>query len=234
MDLREMLTRAGVPTSLHEEALLSLQTAQERAEGLLWFKIKARLFKSGELASYLGWNNERLVEVRPDLNDYDIAPMVNITGHGDNAPWHQTELGVRPLPGNWMNQDPESDEYKAAVASNYWLPGTHPRSPESRKAWYKRNAGEFLAYRRGEPINFDEDRNPPVIYQNGDYKAIKHGHCWLVVCKRKVFWKLHIHTRVGFEIDNLWSFKNNTQAWYPVPGYALRAPVTSSSIPRFK
>ena len=38
--------------------------------------------------------------------------------------------------------------------------------------------------------------------------------------------------RVGYGIDNIWVESSNEQAWYPIPGYELRAPLTWSSIPQ--
>ena len=39
-------------------------------------------------------------------------------------------------------------------------------------------------------------------------------------------------TRVGYEIDNIWVESSNEQAWYPIPGYERRAPLTWPSIPQ--
>ena len=39
-------------------------------------------------------------------------------------------------------------------------------------------------------------------------------------------------TRGGYEIDNIWVESSNEQAWYPIPGYELRAPLTWPSIPQ--
>lgn len=233
MDYRKCLTEAGVPAELHNEAIASLESAVDRCKGLLWFKIKARLFNAKKLASNIPWEGERLIDYRPDLADCDIAPMINITGHGDNGNWQMTPQGSRPVPGQWLNKDPESDDYKKAVASNYWLKGTHPRSPESRIAWYKRNAGEFRAYAAGEEVNFQRDGEPKV-YEKGKYRFVQSGKVWFLLVTTKLIGKLTWQTRIGYEIDNLWSYEAKTQSWYPIPGYALKAPATKSSIPRKK
>lgn len=233
MDIRKYLVKAGVPDDKIDEAVTSIISAEPRSKGLLWFKIKARLFKAKELASHIPWEGERLVDYMVSLRDYDVAPMLNITGHGDNVPWLNTPEGIRPVPGAWLNKDPESDDYKQAVAANYWCEGTHPRSPESRRAWYKRNAGEFMAYRLGEVVDFNRD-GPPVVYENNGVRVTNSGSVWMIVVKTKLIGKLNWQTRLGYEVDNLWSKSQNIQGWYPIPGYELRAPVTNSSIPSLK
>lgn len=232
MDYRKYFNLVGVPAELHDAAIASLESAKSRSKGLLWFKIKARLFKAKELASYIPWEAERLCEIKPELADYDIAPMINITAHGDNVPWVTTSQGVRPAPGQWMNKDPESPEYKQAVGANYWLKGTHPRSPESRVAWYKRNAGEYRAWRLGEKVDFARDGIK--IWEKDGVRVLNSGTAWFILVKTKLIGKLNWQTRLGYEIDNLWSASANIQGWYPIFGHDLKAPVTNSSIPRLK
>jgi len=65
------------------------------------------------------------------------------TAHGDNVPWAGNP--GRPVPHCWLNPDPQSDEYRDAVAACYWAPGNHPRSKTAVKAWYRRNGGAGLA-----------------------------------------------------------------------------------------
>ena len=38
-----------------------------------------------------------------------------------------------------------------------------------------------------------------------------------------------VEARIGYEIDNLWN--GAEQAWYPIPGYELKAPLTRSVLP---
>ena len=67
------------------------------------------------------------VELDPKYLEHDIAPMINITVHGDNGPWVETPEGGRPIE-NWaLNTDPESEEYKQSVKDNYWCKGEHQR-----------------------------------------------------------------------------------------------------------
>ena len=119
------------------------------------------------------------------------------------------------------------------MESNYWCKGTHPRSPESRKAWYRRNAGEFLAYRLGEDVNFQLN-GEPTVYEKDGYRVVQSGNVWFLLVKTKILGILKWETRLGYEIDNLWSYTRKMQAWWTIPGYTLKAPVTYSSIPRFK
>ncbi len=224
------LMLAGVPESLHSEAIASLNAADFKRTGLTWAKWKVRLFRAGKIADLLDWNDERLCIKHPELCDWDIAPMLNVTAHGDNGPW--TPDGARPLANYWRNADPQSAEYQAAVEANYWLPGTHPRSKESRKAWYRRNAGEYEAYMRGAPIDpaqgFEIWRGSA-----GKRNAVAWRCCgaWLVKTSTRLLGPLHLNGRHGYEIDNVFSGDYTPQMWWPIDGYALRAPVTWSTLP---
>lgn len=230
MNYLKHLTKAGVPPELHAQAIASFEKARSASKGLFWIKVKARVFLAGKIAELLPWDAERLAEYKPDWACYDIAPAINITANGDNAPWIETPEGGRPIPGRWLNDDPNSVEFKEAVRSNYWKPGHHPRSYESRKAWYRRNGGEYEAFSRGELVGFDIK---PTIWRGDGVVVYNSGPSWIIVVKTKLIGKLVWETRIGFEIDNLWSEKANQQAWYPIPGTQLRAPVTNSSIPQW-
>jgi len=155
MKPKDALSLVGVPADLHAQAIASLALAKERNRGLTWHKLKVRLFRAGKIAKLLKWGDERLLDVRPDLADWDIEPMTNITAHGDHGPWVFTQDGRLPAPGRWLNPDPASAEYQEAVndpISQRYFGGAHPRSPEARKAWYRRNGGAYLAWRRGVPV----------------------------------------------------------------------------------
>lgn len=228
MNISKYLMAAGVPLHLYAAAQNSINTARERSRGLAWAKWKVRLFKAGKIAKLLPWGAERLIDVRPDLADWDIAPAVNITAHGDNAPWAMTPDGFRPAPGRWLSQNPGSEEYQKAVAANYWCKGEPPRSKKSRKAWYRRNAGEYRAWRLGVPVDLS---NVQVWHANG-VAVYRCGGAWEIVAVRKLIGRLGVKVRVGFEIDNL--FIGGVQAWYPIAGHDLRAPVTWSVLPYIK
>ena len=228
MNLLELLTTAGVPAHLHSEAIASLQDAERRARGLLWHKVKVRLFRAGKIAKMIPWHADRLIDVRPDLIDWDIAPMINITAHGDNGPWHSTAIGDRPDKGYWLKRDPESEEHKYAVSKNYWCKGEHPRSQKSRKAWYRRNGGEGKAWQLGAPVSRQAYREPWV----GDgIEVHENSGAWEIVGRTKLWGIIPLKFRIGFEIDNVFCGDYDPQMWYPIGGYDLQAPVTWSILP---
>ena len=228
MNLLKLLTTAGVPSHLHPEAIASLQDAERRARGLLWHKIKVRLFRAKKIAEMIPWHADRLIDVRPDLIDWDIAPMINITAHGDNGPWHSTPQGDRPDKAYWLNSDPESEEYKHAVSKNYWCEGEHPRSKKSVKAQYRRNGGEGKAWRLGAPVTRDQYKEPWV---GGGVEVHHNNGAWQITGRTKLWVFLPVKIRFGFEIDNVFCGDYDPQMWYPIDGYELRAPVTWTVMP---
>lgn len=232
MNHLDHLITAGVPEHYHADALRSLDEARERSEGLLWHKLKVRLFKAGKIAKMIPWEADRLVEVDAFMADCDIAPMLNITAHGDNGPWHDTPEGGRPVAGYWLNPDPESEEYQFAVSKNYWCKGQHPRSQKSRKAWYRRNGGEYRAWRLGAPVN-PADGIQRWTGTDGklSVEVCRSGSAWIVKTKRRLIGSLGYETRHGFEVDNVFSGQYSPQMWFPIPGYELRAPVSWSVRP---
>lgn len=217
MNFIKHLQAAGVPDRYHPAAIASLEGARQRARGLLWAKWRVRLFKAGKIAKMLPWHAERLIDVRPDLAAWDIAPMGNITAHGDNVPWP----GGRPAPGAWMEDTPE------ARAANYWCKGEHPRSQKSRKAWYRRNAGEHEAWSRGMPVDL---ANGAQVWRGNGSTAYRCGDAWQVIARDKILF-IPVLVRVGYEISNLWRESDGAQLWFPIPGADLRAPVTWSVLP---
>lgn len=217
MNFIKHLQAAGVPDHYHLAAIASLDGARQRARGLLWAKWRVRLFKAGKIAKMLPWHAERLIDVRPDLAAWDIAPMVNITAHGDNVPWP----GGRPAPGAWMEDTPE------ARAANYWCKGEHPRSQKSRKAWYRRNAGEHEAWSRGMPVDL---ANGAQVWRGNGSTVYRCGDAWQVIARDKVLF-IPVLVRVGYEISNLWRESDGAQLWFTIPGADLRAPVTWSVLP---
>jgi len=230
--LTDKLKIAGVPEHLHDEALRNLNLAKMRSKGMLWHKIEARVFKAGKIAKKISWGDERLLDVAPELARYDIEPMINITAHGDNSPWGN----AGPVPGAWLNQDPESDEYKQAVAANYWCEGEHPRGKKSVKAWYRRNGGAYEAWWRGWTV---DPVNKPQEWQgsagNISVYVLEHSGGWYVE-SREEYGPLVFCGQYGFEIGNVFAKQNGAwvQNWYPCAGHELRATVTWSTIPRIK
>lgn len=233
-DLERYLELCGVPMELRTQAIESVKLAKDRSKGLLFFKLKARFLKAGSNAKKIKWENNRLIEVAPDLADYDIAPMLNITANGDNGPWTETPEGGRPLENFYTEIDPNS--YKQAVDSCYWCKGQHPRSDKARKAWYKRNSGEYRAWRLGEPVE-SNNRAPNQYSYFSDklnIQIMEHSGVWIVLVEKKLIGSLGLAYRVGFEIDNVFCGDYAPQMWYPIEGYELKAPVTWSVLPFWK
>lgn len=229
--MKELLVRAGVPEPLHGDAIDALAQAKISYKGLAWHKIVTKLFKANEIARKMKWHHNRLIEADEFMALEDVAPMLNITGHGDNGPWVETPEGGRPIQDYWLSQDVESDEYKAAVAACYWCPGHHPRSREARKAWYRRNGGEFLAWSRGCPVDPSVDKVERWKSDDGLVEVLRLGRAWQINAFKPWFWKLGLDIRVGYEIDNVMSGPLAPQMWYPLPGYSLNAPVVYNRLP---
>lgn len=230
MNIAALLTAAGVPTDLHLQAIQSIEVARGRSRGLLLPKFFVRWFRAREIARLMRWQDERLIDLHPELAEWDIAPALNITGHGDNIPWIETPEGGRPMMGAWLNQDPESEEYKGAVAANYWCPGEHPRSQKSRAAWYRRNACEYSAWELGAPVD------PSVKVQEWSVPGItvlRCGTVWQIDALRKCIGPIKLLTHIGFEVGNVFGVVNGrrVQCWFPLPGFALRACVTWAVYP---
>lgn len=226
MNVAKLLQLAGVPPTLWPEAQAAIDEAHATTGGtlgrLMWRKHFVRLFRAGKIASLLTWEDNRLIDKHPELADWDIAPMLNITCNGDNVEWRETPKGGRPDTDSWLNSDPVSDEYKRAVAANYWLPGTHPRSPEARKAWYRRNACEFTVWELGCPVGTDVQE-----WTANGMTALRSGAAWQIHGTVPLLRSLKLKIDIGYEVGNVFAKVNGkwVQGWYPVPGYLLRAPV---------
>lgn len=232
MNLSKALTLAGVPAELHAKALACF-TCSKKDQPSHLRKHYIRLFKAGKIADMLPWTANRLIEVRPDLADWDIAPMLNITCNGDNIDWIDTPVGGRPNPDCWLDPDPESIEHKLACLRNYWLPGTHPRSPEARKAWYRRNAGEYQAWRKGVVI---DPSLPLQEWTANGITVLKCGDVWQAWGTLQIAGPLHWKFDVGYEVGNVFGRINGrwVQTWYPIKGHELRACVCYVVYPIFK
>lgn len=218
------LQAAGVPPTLWGEAQASLDKARE-AHGwsLGWMVLRkhfVRLFLAGRIARQLPWAANWLIDYDPDYASWDIAPMLNTTCNGDNVEWRETPEGGRPDPDSWSNPDPASEDYRRAVAANYWLPGTHPRSPEARKAWYRRNACEFTAWERGSPVGAGVQE-----WSTGGITVLRSGDAWQIHGTVPLLGPLKLKIDVGYEVANVFAKVNGkwVQSWYPLPGFDLRA-----------
>ena len=87
MNYLDYLKAAGEPKHMHLDAIASLQDAERRARGLLWHKLKVRLFRAHKIAKMIPWHADRLIDVRPDLASWDIEPVTKITAQGDKGGW---------------------------------------------------------------------------------------------------------------------------------------------------
>ena len=217
----DLLQQAGLTGDLLVNAHDTLLQARDKAKGLFWSKWRVRLFKAGKIAGMLSWSDERLLDVRPELAAWDIAPVINVTAHGDNVPWINTNDGPRPVPGAWMT------DTIAAREANYWCPGEHPRSERSRKAWYRRNAGEFEAWSRGKAVDVAHAR----LFRANGVTVRECNGAWQLDAHIKLLGFIPANVRIGYEISNVWRESDGAQLWYPIPGYELRAPLTWSVIP---
>ena len=228
MNTKKALSLAGVPEALHAEALASIAKAKEAKRGLLWHKLKVRLFRAKKIAKMIPWHADRLIDVRPDLASWDIEPVTKITAQGDKGGWTGTEGGGRPIEGEWLNPDPASEEYKLACETNHYSPGLHPRSVKSRTNWYRRNGGAHEAYMRGEICDPAQYAKP---WQRGGLSVHRNNGMWQITGRTKLWGWLPVKLRLGFEIDNVFSGVYYPQAWFAIAGYDLRAPVSWSVMP---
>lgn len=216
-----LLTLAGVPDALQAEALACFERSRRDQPSHLR-KHWMRLIKAGQIASLLDWQDNRLLDKHHELQDWDIAPVLNVTCNGDAGIWRETPEGGRPDPQCWLDTDPKSADYQLAVQRNYWLPGAHPRSPEARKAWYRRNACEYEAWRKGMPI----DPSLPVQeWSAGGVTVLKCGNVWQASGTLQILGPMRWVMDIGYEVGNVMAKVNGAwvQSWYPLPGYELRA-----------
>lgn len=224
MNVAKLLQLAGVPPTLWPEAQAAIDEAHATTGGTLgpltWRKHFVRLFRAGRIASLLAWEDNRLIDRHPELAEWDIAPVLNVTCNGDNSVWRDTPEGGRPDPNGWASPDPRSVDYQLACQRNYWLPGAHPRSPEARKAWYRRNACEYVAWELGCPVGTDVQEwsgNGVTVLRSGDAWQIRGIVNWLGPINLKV--------DIGYEVGNVFAKINGrwVQSWYPLPTHELRA-----------
>lgn len=230
----DMLQKLDLPEYDIQVARASFQKARCASKGIFWVKLVGRYWLNKKIAKKFKWTDNRLLDVYPEWKKYDIEPMQNITCNGDRVEWIETPEGGRPIEDSWLSQDKESEEYKIAVSECYWSKGNHPRSYEARKDWYRRNAGAFHVYDRGELIN-PMAAVRTFVYEDSKTKATFYnsGLVWQVEVERKILGKFGLKTREGFEIDNVIS-PEGVQRWFPIGGFLLKAPVTSSTLPYWR
>lgn len=223
MNILEYLTRAGVPAHYHADAIASIESARDRASGLLWIKFVARYIKAGNMArAVVDRKVVRASDANPDFARYDVEPVANINAFGDNA--------VGLVGENVYVQTEGSPEYLASCKRNYWTTPKHtvwPGTYESVKAQYRRNGGAAEAYARGEVVF-------PEVCQSWEADGVKVYHSpgiWQIVTKDKWLGFIPVRIRIGYEIDNVVNVEKKTAKWTPFAGRPLRAPVTWSVRP---
>ena len=214
---------AGVPVEKHPWIASQQKQAKKAAKGMLWHKIKARLWYGPRAAAKLPWDAERLPE---DQRQWDIAPVLNVTANGDSIPWEVVDGVSKPRSEYWLNPDPKSAEYHEAINANYWKPGHHPRSRKARKAWYRRNGGEYAAWRRGKELY-----TPGVSVWNGERGRVRvtvvgTSNVYLIHTSTRLVGKLRLIWRTGYEVDNVAWRSLDSSGWVPMPGDKHRAPLT--------
>lgn len=241
-EFRNYLEIAKVDGKFHASAIKCLQDAWNSSGGtfghILFKKFRARLFYAKRIAKAIPWEGNRLLDYRPEWSDDDIAPMDNITCNGDNVEWYYNADDVAvPNPNSWLNKDPNSIEYKQAVACNYWKPGFHPRSYESRVAWYRRNAGEYLVWSLGKiPAPPEETKYYFGTEGTTSVRIIQSGDVWMFDVRKKFLKFFWINIAVGYELPNIYinQYSEISQGWFPIKGKELRAPLVWARIPSRK
>ena len=227
MNISNLLNVAGVPDALHDAALACIEDADRRSDGLLWAKLRTRYLslRASQIAALLKWEDNRVCLIRPEWANDDIAPVLNVTCNGDNFPWDAQNV---PIENSWLNSDPASAEYQQAVAACYWCPGQHPRSQKARRAWYRRNGGEYRAWSLGIALTPGSSCEQWTGSASGALTAtaLRNGDAWLLKASQRLLGPLYLDTRVGYEVDN-------ARNWQPIAGYQLRAPLTWSVLPRW-
>ena len=67
------------------------------------------------------------------------------------------------------------------------------------------------------------------IWRGGGVTVRECSGAWQIVAPAKLLGIIPAKARIGYEIDNLWN--GTEQAWYPIAGHELRAPLTWSVLP---
>lgn len=156
----------------------------------------------------------------------------------------------------------EYKEAVSAPRSIKYFKGNHPRSQKARAMWYHRNAGEYAVWKVGCPINTALKFNQ-LVGKNDKctVKVSWCGDAWIITSVRTlwndvtvkvprnkmlarllfsepgervtIFPGFGLKSRQGFEVDNVFCGPGNSQAWYPIDGYELKAPASWSTLPTF-
>lgn len=228
MNLTKYLEQSGVPSELWDSAILSLTEAKQKSKGLLWHKIKARYFMSRKMAQVVIDNQStRVGDVKPEWAKFDVARALNINAFGDNADW----INGRPIDENVFDFEEGSEEYIKATNRNYWCKGVFPGEFKAIAAWYRRNGGEAEAETRGRAVPNILTSKEVIHYIGPAGSTYRCGNTWQIVVNDKWLGFIPVRVRVGFEIDNLYDFRQHTQMRFALDNEQLMAPVTWSVLP---
>lgn len=227
MNLQKYLDAAGVPPTLHEQALESLERSRQASKQVTPYKLSAPLVMAW-VVPRLPWEAENL-PAKYAKWDNDIS--IN----GDPWGWAQ-----RP-DGSWYRPAPLEDTPEAREKC-YWAKGHHPRSKWARYVWLGwRNKASKLAHDLGEPMGApistwgDEE----VSRANPGVCVYRMGECWQIMSvERKTLavrlpkkwwdpwageWVMHvwldlvIRRNVGWKINNILHNQHTTAnlTWLP-------------------
>lgn len=190
MNLIKYLEAAGVPPTLHAQALESLEQARRTAGRVSPYKWTAPLVMAW-VVPRLPWDAEILP---PRYAKWDNDISIN----GDPWPWAQRADGLwyRPAP---LDDTPE------ARAQCYWAEGHHPRSKWARYVWLGwRNKASKLAHDLGAPAG-------PQISVWGDEEVsrahpgvavYRMGECWQIMVVDKLG-PFVVRRNLGWKINNI-------------------------------
>ena len=160
--------------------------------------------------------------------DGELAPALKAEADADVA---RRRAAVLDAGGKWLkdapctlplelDRNPDSLDWRCAVARNYWAPGCHPRSVQARTAWLRRNGGEYEAWARGRAVSAATaiDR---WTCESGRWRieVLRQGEAWQVNARLALLGRWGVGWRLGYEIDN-------AMHAHPRPGHERRACLT--------
>lgn len=160
--------------------------------------------------------------------DGELAPALKAEADADVA---RRRAAVLAAGGKWLkdapctlplelDRNPDSLDWRCAVARNYWARELHPRSVKARAAWLRRNGGEYEAWARGRAVSVATaiDR---WTCESGRWRieVLRQGEAWQVNARFALLGRWGVGWRLGYEIDN-------ARHAHPRPGFERRACLT--------
>jgi hypothetical protein len=160
--------------------------------------------------------------------DGELAPALKAEADADVA---RRRAAALTAGGQWikdapctlpleLDRNPDSLDWRCAVARNYWARGLHPRSVKARTAWLRRNGGEYEAWARGRAVSVATaiDR---WTCESGRWRieVLRQGEVWQVNARFALLGRWGVGWRLGYEVDN-------ARHAHPRPGFERRACLT--------